>query len=132
MRYVRYIGLAHERQITADEWRRIGITADSVVWNSYNGFAVPLDQFSDDQIRKAIEQDNGFVITGDEEFTPDLSARRPMTPQELESPRVDILGADGAENVSVPGSETSTASPGGTGRSTSMTTGSGAGHDEPS
>lgn len=120
MRYVRYIGLAHERQITSLDWQRVGVVADTVVWNAFNGFAVPLDQFSDDQIRKAIDEDSGFVITGDEDFKPDLSARRPMTPQELQGPRIDIMGASGLENVSVTGSEASTAVPSNANRSVSV------------
>ena len=132
MRYVRYIGLAHQRQITAADWRTVGINADTVVWNAFNGFAVPLEMLTDEQIRKAIEPDQNFVITGegedqDDEFKPDLTATHPMTPQQLEANGVDILGADERVQVSTTGSEASTAAPagtGGTGRGT-------AGHDEP-
>jgi hypothetical protein len=132
MRYVRYVGLAHSRQITAADWRSVGISADTVVWDAFNGFAVPLDQLTDDQVRKAIDNDAGFVITGEndddeDEFVPDLTANRPMTPQELESPRVDILDPDAGTNASTPGSE---ASSGPSTGSTSVTTGRGAGHDE--
>lgn len=124
MRYVKYVGLAHERQITAADWRSVGIAGDAVVWNAYNGFAVPLDAFTDDQIRKAIENDSTFVITGDDEdFQPDMSATRAMTPQELESGRVDILDPEPGSNASTAGSEASTARPTRTGRGT-------AGHDE--
>lgn len=84
MRYVKYVGLAHERQITAHDWRSVGIQGDTVVWSARNGFAVPLDQFSDDQLRKAIEADPGFIITGEsEEFTP-APQTRDMTPATLE------------------------------------------------
>lgn len=124
MRYVRYIGLAHHRQISASDWRQIGISADTVVWNAFNGFAVPLDQFTDDQLRKAIEPDNSLVITGeDEKFEPVMDARRDMTPQELEAPRVDILDPNGANNASTAGSGPSTARSTDTGRGSS-------GHDE--
>jgi hypothetical protein len=106
MRYVRYVGLAHVRQISAADWRTAGITADSVQWDAFNGFAVPLDQFTDHQIQRVIRPDTGFVITGEgednqDEFVPDLTATRPMVPSELESQRVDILDPE-------PGSEPST------------------------
>lgn len=90
--------------ITANDWRSVGIQADTVVWNAQNGFAVPLDVLSEDQIRKAIEPDQGFVITGaDEDFTPQPQ-NMDMTPaqaaQNVESPVnvVDVL--EGRQNVS--------------------------------
>jgi hypothetical protein len=137
MRYVRYVGLAHVRQITADDWRRSGLNGDTVQWDAFNGFAVPLDQFNDDQIRKAIESDSSFIITGDEdeEFEPDTTtATVPMTPQQLEGPRVDILGGDGAANASTgrteafPDGVNDNATPGGD-APTTTTTGRGSGKD---
>lgn len=94
MRYVKYVGLSHQRMITAHDWRSVGITAETVVWNAFNGFAVPADQFSDDQIRKAIDPDDGFVLTGDDEdFTP-VPQTRDMVPAEhaqaVENP-VDVV-----------------------------------------
>lgn len=136
MRYVRYIGLAHIRQITAQDWRSVGINGDPVVWSAYNGFAVPLDSLTEDQIRKAIEPDRDFVITGedggDEEFTPHPQ-QTDMTPAQLdqtvENP-VDVLGiANGDANVSTAESETF-AAPGGA-SPTSTGTGSGGGSDTP-
>lgn len=111
MRYVRYVGLAHSRQITADDWRRVGINAGTIEWNAFNGFAVPFDQFTDQMIRKAVERDPHLIVTGEgedqeQEFVPDVtSANRPMTPQEFEAPRVDILAGDDPENASAGNTE---------------------------
>jgi hypothetical protein len=137
MRYVRYIGLAHIRQITAKDWQSVGINGDPVVWSAYNGFAVPLDSLTEDQIQKAIEPDSDFVITGEgddngEEFTPQPQTRD-MTPSALqqvtENP-VDVLGmANGADNVSTADSEP-LAAPGGA-SPTTVGTGSGGGSDVP-
>jgi hypothetical protein len=137
MRYVRYIGLAHIRQITASDWRSVGLTGDTVVWSAFNGFAVPLDSLTEDQIHKAIDNDPEFVITGEgdddnEEFTPQPQTRD-MTPSALqqvtENP-VDVLGmANGADNVSMANSEP-LAAPGGA-SPTTVGTGSGGGSDVP-
>lgn len=82
MRYVKYVGLSHQRMITAHDWQGVRINADAVVWNAQNGFAVPLDRFTEDQIRKAIEPDPHFVITGaDEDFEP-VAQNRNMVPAE--------------------------------------------------
>lgn len=94
MRYVKYVGLSHQRMITAHDWRGVGITADTVMWSAHNGFAVPLDHFSEDQVRKAINPDDSFVITSDDEdFTPQPQTRD-MVPQEhaqvVENP-VDVV-----------------------------------------
>jgi hypothetical protein len=126
MRYVRYVGLAHQRQISAHDWAQVGIKGETVVWNAFNGFSVPLDRFTDEQIDRAIKSDGTFVITGEgednqDEFKPDTSATRDMTPQEFEATRIDILAPDDTDNASTPGSEASTARPartGGTGRGT--------------
>lgn len=133
MRYVQYIGLAHIRQITAQDWRSVGLTGDTVVWSAFNGFAVPLDSLTEDQIRKGIEVDQDFVITGDDEDFDPQPQMRDMTPSALqqvtENP-VDVLAiANGAENVSTADSELSEA-PGGA-APTMTGTGSGGGSDEP-
>lgn len=104
MRYVKYVGLSHRRMITAADWRSIGITADAVVWEARNGFAVPADQFTDDQMRKAIEPDQDLILTGDDEdFTP-APQHMDMTPAQLvqttENP-VDVVAiGDGDQIVS--------------------------------
>src|SRR4051812_17532067 len=83
MRYVKYIGPSHARVITANDWRGVGIGADTVVWSAHNGFAVPLDSPTEDQIRKAINDDPELIITGDDEdFTPKPQTRD-MTPAQL-------------------------------------------------
>lgn len=132
MRYIKYVGLSHRRMISASDWRSVGIAGDTVVWDASNGFAVPLDVLTEDQIRKAIEPDAGFVITGgDEDFTP-APQTRDMTPAEVaqatEAP-VDVVAlADAGPNVSEDVSRASGA-PGGAAPST-VTTGKGSGHDE--
>jgi hypothetical protein len=91
MRYVKYIGPSHVRQITARDWAGVGIQADTVMWMPQNGFAVPLDSLTEDQIRKAIEPDPYLVITGeDEDFTPQSTQTETVTPAMLEAGRVDI------------------------------------------
>lgn len=66
MRYIKYIGPAHMRQITADEWKRVGIQADTVIWGNFNGWSVGADLLTDEQIRRAIDPDSNFVIVGSE------------------------------------------------------------------
>lgn len=132
MRYVKYVGLAHRRMITAQDWRGVGINGQTVVWEGSNGFAVPLDQFTDDQIRKAIDPDNSLVITGDdEEFVPQPVAGT-MTPaqatQAVENPVNVVDMANGGGNVSTDESGAAGA-PGGD-APTTTTTGTGSEHDE--
>jgi len=133
MRYVKYIGLAHVRQITAQDWRSVGINGDTVSWSAYNGFAVPLDSLTEDQISKAIDPDPEFVITGaDEDFTPQPQ-RTDMTPSQLDQTvqnPVDVVAMANADtDGSTANSEPSTA-PGGAAPTTTGTT-SGGGSDEP-
>lgn len=102
MRYVRYIGPAHVREISARDWRSIGIDAPSVQWGGFNGWAVPLDTLTEDQIRKGIEHDPQFVITGDgADFDPEtVRTDNPLTTAEnAEGNRVDVLDAESRENV---------------------------------
>lgn len=105
MRYVQYIGLSHVRHLSVTDWRSVGINGDAVQWDARNGFAVPLDQFTDEQIRKAIEPDPNFVITGeeDDEFEP-TPQRMDMTPAQLDqavNAPVDVLDmANGGPIVS--------------------------------
>lgn len=104
MRYVKYVGLSHRRMITAADWRSIGLTGDTVVWEARNGFAVPADQFSDEQMRKAIEPDQDLILTGDDEDFAPKPQYSDMTPAQLtqtaENP-VDVVAvADGDQIVS--------------------------------
>jgi hypothetical protein len=99
MRYVKYIGPAHARQITAHDWRSVGVQADTVVWLPQNGFAVPLEQFTEDMLRKAIDKDPYLVITGegddqDEEFKPAPVDNPLTTPAMLEAGRFDPTDPD--------------------------------------
>lgn len=116
MRYVRYVGLSHQRGITAHDWQSVGVKGETVFWNAQNGFAIALDRFTDDQIRKAIDPDPNFIITrDDEDFTPTPQVRD-MVPAEAtqaaEAP-VDVLAMVGGEpNDSVTGSGPSSTAPG--------------------
>ena len=126
MRYVKYIGLSHQRMITAHDWRGVGITADTVMWSAHNGFAVPLDHFSDDQIRKAIDTDDSFIITkDDEDFTP-VPQTRDMVPAEhaqtVENPVDVVTMANGGAEPSTDDSGASGA-PGGDAPTTTSTGG---------
>lgn len=78
MRYVKYVGLAHQRILSATDWRQAGLPGETVVWNAGNGFSVPVDRFTEDQLRKAIDPDPSFIITGD---TPVVQVRD-MVPAE--------------------------------------------------
>jgi hypothetical protein len=90
-KFIKYVGLAHRRGITSQEWASIGINADSVWWGAENGFAVSADRLTDAQIRKAIEPDKNFIIVGLDE-APD-ALPHDMTPAQADGPRVDIRGA---------------------------------------
>jgi hypothetical protein len=135
MRYVKYIGPAHIRQITAADWRSVGITGDQVVWSAQNGFAVPLDVFTDDQITKAIDDDPYLVVTGgDEDFTPTPQVRD-MTPAQVvlvTENRVVVVGMlEGADKPSADDSEACEMPRGGGAAPTGSTGKGSSGHDEP-
>ena len=106
--YVRYVGPVHRRVITDADWKSVRISAETVVWEASNGFAVPLSVFTEEQISKAIKPDSGFVITAeDEEFEP-VAGPYDMTPREhvqwVENP-VDVVEllnglSDGSKDLS--------------------------------
>lgn len=103
-RWIKYIGLSHGRMITARDWLSVGINGETVVWNAQNGFAVPLDRLTEEQVRKAIDPDPAFVITGDDEdFTP-TPQTRDMVPSEAaqaaENP-VDMVALANQDAVAV-------------------------------
>jgi hypothetical protein len=125
-RFIRYIGLSHKRMITAQDWQSVGIRADTVVWAAQNGFSVPLDALTEDQIRKAIDNDRDFVITGDdEEFVPQAQTVD-MVPAALEQANenpVDVPAyVEGRSDVSTDDSGASGA-PGGDAPTTTTTSG---------
>jgi hypothetical protein len=101
MRYIKYVGLSHQRMITSADWRSVGVSADTVVWSAHNGFAVSADSLTEDQIRKAIDPDPNFVMTGDnEDFKPTFQTRD-MVPAEatqaVENP-VDVVAYVGGDS----------------------------------
>lgn len=117
MQYVRYVGAAHRRVISASDWRSARLTGDQVVWEAQNGFAVPLDLFTEKQIETAIKPDPDLVITGeDEEFQP---TPRPvdMTPRELaytlenQVDLVAVLNGDAPAPAGISGASTGASAP---------------------
>lgn len=115
MRYVKYIGPSHIRQITAADWRSVGISADTVQWSAFNGFAVPADHFTEDQLRVAIDPDQFFVMSGDDEDFSPKPQTRDMTPAQVtqvtETP-VDVVAVlEGDQTVSRDDSGASTVAP---------------------
>mgnify|MGYP000909752880 CR=1 FL=1 len=137
--YVRYIGLAHARGITRADWRSVGLDGEDVWWDYTNGFSVPADRFTDEQMRKVITPDTSLLVVGmDTEPQPLPHA---MTPSQAAMPRVNLNAAVGNEtNAGVPDTATdaetastdvsgaSTGTPGGT-APTRRTTGRGSGKD---
>lgn len=114
MRVVKYVGLAHTRRISVADWREAGLEGESVEWSFKNGFTVPADKFTDDQIEQIIEPDPGFVIIGgdDSEVKPRRLAQRMTGQQAADSPRIDMMravGASGTDHGSTDRSEASTA-----------------------
>lgn len=98
MQVVKYIGTAHRRRITARDWQQAGLDGESVEWSFENGFTVPADQFTEDQMREVIEPDSGFAIVGgeDDDVKPRRLSQRMTGQQAHESPRIDMMRAVGA------------------------------------
>lgn len=87
--FIKYIGPAHVRQITALDWRSIGIQADTVIWAGFNGWSVAAETLTEDQIRKAIEPDPQFVIVGQDE-APKANLTPSATPESAAAGEFDI------------------------------------------
>jgi hypothetical protein len=101
MRYIQYVGLSHQRMITAQDWQSVGIQGETVLWNAQNGFSVPLDRLTEEQIRKAIEPDAHFIITGDAPV-PQSMDMVPAQAAAAASNPVDVSAMlEGYSNVSV-------------------------------
>lgn len=105
MRYVKYIGPSHRRGITALEWRTIGVDAETVFWGPENGFCIPADQFTDKQMKKAIEPDEFLIVIGQDEQPEALPDS--MTGEQADGPRIDMMGAVDPETGSAALSEAS-------------------------
>ena len=105
--WVKYIGLAHVRMITADEFRRAGFPdQETVVWDYTNGHTVDAGQFSDEVMRRAIETDRDFIVVkSDEDLNRPLE--HAMTPGQAAS-RIQMrdeeppIGRDMAEQLAQP------------------------------
>lgn len=110
MQVVKYIGTAHRRRISAQDWRDAGLEGETVEWSFENGFTIPAEQFTEEQMREIIEPDSGFAIIGgeDDEVRPRRLRQRMTGQQAHEAPRVDMMRAVGAPT----GASVSTASSG--------------------
>lgn len=63
---VRYTGALHgvkcERHISKNDWALLGIKAGPNIWHEGNGYALPADDFTPEQLA-VLAQDGGFVVT---------------------------------------------------------------------
>jgi hypothetical protein len=50
-----------QRVISRQDWAEHGINADSVTWNHYNGWSIPHDVFTNDQLA-ILDNDNEFLL----------------------------------------------------------------------
>lgn len=113
MNVVKYVGLAHKRRISAQDWKDAGFEAETVEWSWLNGFSVPVEQFTQEQLEEVIEPDSGFVIVGgdENEVKPRRLPQRMTGQQAADSPRIDMMravGAPGTDRGSAAESEAST------------------------
>lgn len=100
MEFIKYIGTAHRRVITADDFRRAGFANQGTVeWSYANNFSVPLNDFSDDVLRRVIHGDPMLVVMGGEAHEPRYLGQR-MTPAQAAGARIDIAGAMVREEAS--------------------------------
>lgn len=58
---VLYDGPATRRLISKEDWKKRGIEANSVEWGFHNKFRLPLDKFTEEQL-KILRQDVAFKI----------------------------------------------------------------------
>lgn len=111
-RYVRYVGPAHRRVISSADWRSVRVNADQIVWEAQNGFALPVDMFTEDQIKRAIEVDEHLVITEEGDGFEPTYRPYDMTPRELresiENPvdLVAVLNGDAPAPAGISGPST--------------------------
>lgn len=98
--FVKYIGLAHVRVITADEWKGAGVTDQgTTVWDFRNGHSVRADEFGD-RAMALMRGDTGFVIVGSEtDLT--LPLAHEMTPGQAGSPKVDVFAGTESEKPTI-------------------------------
>lgn len=62
-KYVVYIGQFGERVIDTASWDHVGVKDQKkIVWGRENGWAVPVDSFTDDALKYCDEQDVDFVV----------------------------------------------------------------------
>lgn len=100
MQFIKYVGTAHVRMITADEFRLAGFPdMETKSWNFANNHAVPIDDFPGDVLEKVITPDPFLIVVGGKEHEP-RNLGYPMTPGQAAGPRIDMTGAMRAETPS--------------------------------
>lgn len=117
MQFVKYIGTAHRRGITVEDWKRAGFpNQDAVWWGAENGWAVSADQFSDDIMNKVIKPDRGLVVINtDEEIQPATEGHTPQTWADVRRPvitdqhRAEMAGAVSGDGGPPPSGESGSA-----------------------
>ena len=99
MEFVKYVGTAHRRVISADDFRRAGFPDQgSVEWSPLNGFSVPVDSFAEGVLDGVIHPDRSLIIVSD--YVMPLSSTLRQTPaQHAGQGQVDMSGAVGARNA---------------------------------
>jgi hypothetical protein len=133
VQFIKYIGTAHRRIITADDFRRAGIkNQQTVEWSYENNFSVPVDDFPDDVLRQVFEPDPMFVVMGGDDHEPKFLGSRMTPAQAAGEGRVRMV----LDSASVPISRDSAGgftgsgpTPGGSAAPTTVTTGRGSGTD---
>lgn len=60
--YVRYVGAATRRVLTAEDWERVGIEGKPATWHMGNGLMLPVSQFSQEQIDYLVNVDGRFQV----------------------------------------------------------------------
>lgn len=61
MTTVWYVGSANSRTLSEGDWEGYGIVADSITWSAANGWSVPTNVFSVDQI-SVLSSDSSFLL----------------------------------------------------------------------
>lgn len=85
-KWVRYMGTAHVREITREQWEEARVNdQDSVYWTAANGWTVPASAFNEDAW-PFIEADELLFVVYDEEPGEDIPRTLP-TPPNVEAMR---------------------------------------------
>lgn len=58
---VSYIGMSDWRLIRVEDWDVIDVKGEERLWSSHNGWQIPIDKFSDNEMAWIVEQEE-FVV----------------------------------------------------------------------